>query len=116
MIYLLFDKKINNNISYVCHHMLFNKNILNNLLDNIEKNLKKPAWKSILDSIILYTRNFGYKISLFSEYELYANYVKNNYQNFYNYKKISFLDTNLYKFNWEDKKNYKFIGNHSWIR
>ena len=96
--------------------MLFNKNILNNLFDDIESHFKKPVWKSILNSIKLYVTDFGYKISLFSEYELYANYVKNNYQNFYNYKKIIFLDTNLSKFNWKDKKNYKFIGNHSWIR
>lgn len=116
IIYLLQYKNINSNTSYVCHHMLFKKNILNNLLDDIEQKFKKPAWKSIVDSVILYVRNFKYKISLFSEYELYANYVKNNYQNFYNYKKINFLDTNLSKFNWKDKKNYKFIGNHSWIR
>ena len=96
--------------------MLFNKNILNNLLNDIENKLKKPAWKCILDSVICHVKNFGYKISLFSEYELYSNYVKYNYQNFYNYKNISFLDTNLAKFNWKDKGNYKFIGDHSWKR
>ena len=116
LIYLLPNAKIIKNKSSICHHMLFEKKILNNLLDEIEKKFKKPAWKSILDSVILYVKSFGYKISLFSEYELYANYVKNYYKNNYNFKNISFLDTNLSKFNWKDKQNYKFIGNHSWIR
>ena len=96
--------------------MLFNRNILDNLLDDIENKFKKPAWLCILDSVIYYVRNFEYKISLFSEYELYANYVKNNYNDFYNFKNINFLDTKLRKFNWKDKKNYTFIGNHSWNR
>ena len=115
--YLLSKKKnIYKDISFVSHNMLFNKNILNNLLDDIENKFKKPAWLCILDSVICYVKNFEYKISLFSEYELYANYVKNNYKDFYNFKNINFLDTKLRKFNWKDKKNYTFIGNHSWNR
>lgn len=112
--YLFPEIKINKKQSGVCHHMLFNRIILNDLLNKIEKKFNKPAWKAICDSVIEYVKKFNYNISIFSEYELYFCFIKNYYKDKYEYKNINFLDINLNKFNWIDKQNYAFIGNHSW--
>lgn len=113
--YLFPNIKVEKNKSSICHHMLFNKKILNNLLDLIENRFNKPAWVSICDSIIYYLKNNIYNISIFSEYELYYNFILNYYKNNYEFKtNINFIDINISKFDWINKKDLNFIGNHSW--
>ena len=115
--YLIPDMNINEKNSGVCHHILFKKSILTSLLNKIEKNFNKPTWMSICDSVISYYNDNGYNISIFSEYELYFHYVRHYYKEHYEIKNnLLFLDTNINKFKWIDKKDYKFIGNHSWIK
>ena len=115
--YLIPDMNINEKQSGICHHILFEKSILTSLLNKIEYKFNKPAWMSICDSIISYYKDNGYNISIFSEYELYFHYIQHFHKDHYKIKnKLSFLDTNINKFKWIDKKDYKFIGNHTWIK
>lgn len=56
-------------VSFVTHHMLFNKRVIKELLDMIEKRFKKEWWRAFLEEV-----DKGHLIS-FSEFELYGNYV-----------------------------------------
>ncbi|AWB44546.1 hypothetical protein DCC85_10115 [Paenibacillus sp. CAA11] len=55
--------------SFVTHYMLFNRNMLAELKQFIEKKHRKVWYQAVIDSIDK-TRSFG-----FSEYETYANYL-----------------------------------------
>ena len=105
-------KNINTNNSGICHFMLFKRELINELLDNIERIHKKPAWKSILDQVIKYIKEYGYNESIFSEYELYYNFIKD--KNEYKYKNnFNYVDQNLKDVNINDI-NYDMIADHDY--
>ena len=56
-------------VSFVTHHMLFNKRVIKEILDMIEKRFQKTWWRAFLEEV-----DKGHLIS-FSEFELYGNYV-----------------------------------------
>ncbi len=56
-------------VSFVTHHMVFNKDIVNELLGQMERRFGRKWWEAILQDV-----DKGHPIS-FSEYELYGNYV-----------------------------------------
>ena len=89
------------------------KTLLEKMLNEIESNHKKPAWKAILDGVINYVKNIGYNMSILSEYEMYYNYIKN--ENVYEYKKdFNYIDQSLKTFdiNSENNKKYIMIADH----
>jgi hypothetical protein len=61
-------------ISFVAHHMLFDKKILKEMKADIQKNTNKTWYKAIIDSL---DEN---EISSFSEFETYGNYIHHNYR------------------------------------
>jgi hypothetical protein len=52
MKFIIPNLQYNINDSGICHMMLFNKNLLNQLFETIEKIHKKPVWQVCLDSVI----------------------------------------------------------------
>jgi hypothetical protein len=56
-------------VSFVTHHMVFNRGIVKELLSLIEQRFQRKWWEGILQDI-----DKGHPIS-FSEYELYGNHV-----------------------------------------
>ena len=56
-------------VSFVTHHMLFNADLVKELLHLIEKRFGRPWWEAILKEV-----DQGHAIS-FSEYELYGHFV-----------------------------------------
>lgn len=109
---------INENDSGICHTMIFNREIINNLLNKIETIHNKDAWKVCLDSIINYIKLNGYTDSIFSEYELYYNFSKFYYEEkFIIEKNLNYLDMSYKKcienniFN-DFSKNINFIADH----
>ena len=64
-------KKSGKYCSGICHHMIFNKNIINEIIDYVEKQSKQIFWKYFLTKI----NNKGVNVCEPSEYELYYNYV-----------------------------------------
>lgn len=100
--------------STICHHMMFNKNILNEMIFVIEKNFNfKPFVNCILD-ILDYN-----EASCLSEWDLYANYVILKYPKIctnrqLKWKDIPFIpsefDLNLLK------QNYDFVSCHAYMR
>ena len=60
-------------LSFICHHMIFNKAILKKLKEDIKKATNKNWIEAIL-------HNIDYnESSCFSEYEMYGNYLFYNY-------------------------------------
>lgn len=57
-------------LSFVCHYMIFNKQILMLLREAIQKRIEKPWARAIVESI---DRN---EASSFSEYETYGNFLR----------------------------------------
>ena len=69
--------------SFISQYMLFNKNIVTEMLNKIESNFNfENHWNWIIINNLL-----GDDASLFSEYETYGNYIKNHYP-----EKVCFLD------------------------
>ena len=88
------------NYSYISEHMVIKTDLMNNLLDNIEKNDKIPGklfWEKILMAIdVQYIPDSG-----FSEYETYGSFVDTKYPHFYNHR------------NWYSKRDAKTVYDSS---
>ena len=99
--------------SGICHLMLFHKNTLFTLKNEIEKIHKKAFWKVCLDSVNCFIMKYGYTESILSEYELYYAYVKN--LNLYTYiYNMEYIDISLKKYNITSKKNF-YIADHDYM-
>ena len=110
----IIDLDINEEDSGICHMMFFNKNIINNMFIDIEKKHKKKLWVVILDCVIFYVKNYGYNNSIFSEYELYYNYSKNNTN--YNYQtNLNYLDIAYDDFNFDSNDKIIYIADHNYL-
>jgi len=110
--YILPRLKSNGKESGISHLMLFHKQTINLLLQDIEHLHNKPAWKVCLDAVRNYIKKFGYNDSILSEYELYYYYIKtknickidrNN-----NYKDIAYNKFDFVKY----KDQYAWIADH----
>ncbi len=117
--YYEFLKLIYPNINYdindsgICHFMLFKKDQIEMLLNEIEKKYDKPAWQALLDAVIKYIDVFGYSDSIMSEYELYYHYIKSN--NIYKIKNnLEYIDAPILNFNFINTK-YVFIADHDYL-
>lgn len=107
------DLKKTSTISFTSHSMLYNQKILADMINYIEKKYKKKYYKAILD-------NLNYSIlSNVSEYELYAQFVINNYKNsfiieyFFN-KDVYAYDLKKYSKNY-DTFFYKSLSFHNYL-
>lgn len=100
--------------STISHHMIFNKNIMNEMIQSIEKNFNSNSLFDCIMSVIDYN-----ELSSISEWDLYANYIIKNYPH---------ICVNRQLF-WEDisyvpsqdnmnflKQNLDFISCHFYLR
>ena len=69
----LLNEVANYPLSFVSHHMIFNKKILGELKNKIELKHNKPWFEAILDSMDIK------EFSAVSEYETYGNYYTSHY-------------------------------------
>ena len=98
--------KIDKNKSGICHHMIFEKKYINELISKIEKNHNELFYNIFLKTV---TNKNG---SGASEYEIYFNYMLK-----YNPDKIQ-----IRKLRWENMKkpktnsNYDYISCHWYMR
>lgn len=100
-------KKVSN-YSGICHHMIFNKQILNNLFTLVEKNHDgKKFWEVFLESV-----DPNHIFAGASEYEIYFTYML-----LYFPKKME-----IRKLKWKNSKklindsNYDYLSIHHYIR
>ena len=103
-------EKIFPDYSGICHHMLLQKPVLQDLFEIVEQIHQLPFWKAVCH-LVDHSELYG---SCFSEYELYFNFLftrsnqaKIRVLNFDNFSWRSFDPTN--------KKGYDYASYHSWI-
>lgn len=108
----LLDLKDVTNISFVSHHIIFNKEYLSEMLDYLEKKYNKIWYRAIIE-------NIDYDcLSNYSEFESYAQFVMSKYKHT---TKIEYwFNKTVFR---EDKKDianifdcflYKTLSFHSW--
>jgi hypothetical protein len=99
-----FERSVNK--SGICHHMVFEKEILAEIF-----NLIKRGGEEVYETIIRSVKNWHHG---FSEYELYFHYIFKKYPNNYIIRYLEYADVDDYKN--IDKANYHYIANHEWRR
>lgn len=95
--------------SFIAHHMIFNKTMVKKMLDCIEGNFNKPWYKAIFSSL-----NFN-QVSNFSEYELYGNWLWNNYPDHIDHKQVEWAGANPLD-NSPVSQEYDFISSQYYDR
>ncbi len=118
-------KKSGKFCSGICHHMIFNKTIINELINLIETKHNEIFWKFFLKKID--TRNQDYiKHCEPSEYDLYYNYVTTFHSNKIKIRPISWMEQEAspnsqnpivksYEFVFEQIKSKALSNNNSYI-
>ena len=99
-----FEKSVNR--SGICHHMLFQKNIMHEIFNLIKKD-NEEVYETILKSINDWHNGF-------SEYEIYFNYIFKKYPKDVILRKLEYADVGDYK--QYLNSGYHYIANHAWKR
>lgn len=100
------------NKSGISHHMIFNKNILNEIITNVELTHKTMFWKAFLNCVRFESdTNF----SCASEYEIYFNYVLKFHKDKYDIRDIKWLNTSDNDLAKHKSDEYKYICLHDYL-
>jgi hypothetical protein len=99
-----FERSVN--VSGICHHMMFETNILNEIFSLISN--KDTAWRTIIENV----KNWHHG---FSEYELYFHYIHKAYPKKYKIRKLIYEDVYSIESPSVDV-NTNFIVCHEWRR
>ena len=104
-------KKMDKNKSGICHHMVFQKQILIEIFTLIESHHKKLFYEVFIENS---RRDI---CSSASEYELYFNYLL-QYVNkdLYKIRELKYINYNSNMVNNSDKDNYDYISYHWYIK
>jgi hypothetical protein len=110
----LFNIKETIGFSTICHHMIFHKKILNEMMEKVKNTFKSDSFFDTVLNILDYTEG-----SCMSEWDLYANYMLLNYpemclQRQLIWKDISFIPVKSYLE--EFKQEFDFISCHAYRR
>ena len=110
----LFGVKETIGFSTICHHMIFHKKTLNEMMENVKKTFESDSFFDTVLSILDYT-----EASCISEWDLYANYMLLNYpemclQRQLIWKDISFIPVKSYLE--EFKEEFDFVSCHAYRR
>jgi hypothetical protein len=108
----------NYNKSGICHHMLFNKKIINEIFTFVEEYHNKPFWQVFILSVNEHKKhNIDVIESGASEYELYFNYVLKNHKNDIIIRDLNWSNIQVSKFNNTNivNLNYDFISVCAWF-
>jgi hypothetical protein len=108
----LLDLKKVTNVSFVSHHIIYNKEYLSEMLNYLEKKYDKVWYRAIIE-------NIDYDcMSNFSEFESYAQFVMSKYKHTtkveYWFNKTIFRENKKYIPNIFDCFFYKSLSFHSW--
>jgi hypothetical protein len=75
------------NKSGICHHMMFEKKYINELINKIEKNHNDTFYNVFLKMVTEFTGSGA------SEYEIYFNYMLKNYSNHIEIRELDWIDS-----------------------
>ena len=88
--------------SGISHHMFFNKQLLTEMFEKVEKLHKKPFYEVYLDNLD------GKENSPSADYEIYFHFVLNNHKEKYSIREIKWKNVSLLTF--KDFRNYMMIS------
>jgi len=111
---ILFDIEDTIGFSTICHHMIFNKEKLNEMISLVEKKYDSESFFDCVLSILDYN-----EASCMSEWDLYANYMITNYPDLCVHRQlkwdsISFVPVKSHLE--EFKEEFDFVSCHAYIR
>jgi hypothetical protein len=96
-----------NNKSGICHHMMFQKNILEELFNMIESYHNNEFWKCFLN-VVNKNEILG---SGASEYEIYFNYLHIYHKNKFIIRDLNWTNTSSIP----EESNYDYISSHWYL-
>jgi GR25 family glycosyltransferase involved in LPS biosynthesis len=108
-LYINLEKQINK--SGISHHMVFNKYLIDKMINEIELMHNDLFWKKFLE-LVTFDNTENY--SRASEYELYFNYILKYYKEKYNIRTVEWKNHDSSEELINDK-NYKFIAIHDYF-
>lgn len=98
------------NDSGICHHMLFDKNIIQEIFHLVEEKYNKPFW-------FIFLKNVNHPHILgsgASEYELYFHYIHKYHTDKIHIRRLSWINTNSFEPHSDNIHDY--ISYHWYIR
>jgi hypothetical protein len=96
--------------SGICHHMIFKKEYLKNIIDMIEQRNEKDFWRCALESISPGQQPY----SGFSEYELYFAYINTYKKDTFTIRNLKWKNTDTY--NHSDASYFDYVSIHWYMR
>jgi hypothetical protein len=96
--------------SGISHHMIFKKEILEDLFNKVELIHKIPFWRSFLNCVS-FERVTHYSCA--SEYEIYFNYVLKFYSSFYKIRQLKWNDIHGDDIN-KKRHGHIFLSHHDY--
>jgi hypothetical protein len=96
--------------SGICHHMIFKKEYLQNIIDIIELRNEKDFWRCALESI----SSGHHQYSGFSEYELYFTYLNTYQKDSFKIRNLRWKNTDFYDSS--DSSSFDYISIHWYMR
>jgi len=103
-----FTKQINK--SGISHHMIFNKNIIREIFDLVEKFHNKPFWFVFIEMVDEHKKyDIDSHESGASEYELYFNYMMKNHSEKIYIRQLNWSNKN-YNYNINSNSDYDYVS------
>ena len=100
--------KVYKNASGICHHMIFEKKYINELINRIEKKHNDKFYNIFLKMVPDSNRPG----SGASEYEIYFNYMFKNYSDMVEIRQLKWCNTNTLNIN----ADFDYISYHYYMR
>jgi hypothetical protein len=106
-------KEVDLKVNPVVHHMVFSKEILQDLFSKVEERVNQPFWKEFLHSVTLIKGKLPYVGA--SEYMIYYHFCKNYHQDKV-VDRIVKVYNHAHNFTYPyDPKKYDFISVHTYL-
>lgn len=102
--------KVDNDKSGICHHMIFETKIINEIIDKVENIHNDKFYNVFIKNVNKLDRNY----SGASEYELYFNYILKNKFDKIKIRELKWKNTNTIDEN--NNENYDYISYHYYMR
>jgi hypothetical protein len=101
------------NFSFICHHMMFKKEYLNELINHVENLHNRSFFEVLLDSID-YTNQ-----SPFAEQEIYGNWVYEKHNDICEHRQLKTTNINFIPNDEQLKElsnHFDMVSSHAWLR
>jgi uncharacterized short protein YbdD (DUF466 family) len=102
--------------SGICHHMLYNKNYINEIFNLVEEKHNKSFWQVFISSVIEHKNHSAFHPeSGASEYELYFNYMIKNHPDKIIIRHLNWSNVSRYMFKNCLNNDYDFVSVCAWM-